>query len=55
MPNVIRIAVDYLYACAWGVPPVMIYVSLRFVAEGLGPHETAHDDSRRCPSDKHTD
>ena len=34
--NVIRIAVDYLYACAWGVPPVMIYVSLRFVAEGLG-------------------
>ena len=34
--EVIRIAVDYLRACAWGVPPVMIYVSLRFVAEGLG-------------------
>ena len=34
--KVIQIAVSYLKACAWGVPPVMIYVSLRFVAEGLG-------------------
>ena len=34
--SVIRVAMDYLRACAWGVPPVMIYISLRFVAEGLG-------------------
>jgi MATE family multidrug resistance protein len=34
--QVITISMGYLKACAWGVPPVMIYVSLRFVAEGLG-------------------
>ena len=32
----IRIAMDYLYACAWGLPPLLIYVTLRFSAEGLG-------------------
>lgn len=34
--QVISVAMGYLSACAWGVPPVLIYVSLRFVAEGLG-------------------
>jgi len=35
-PQVIEVAMGYLRACAFGVPPVMLYVSLRFVAEGLG-------------------
>jgi MATE family multidrug resistance protein len=34
--RVTAIAIGYLKACAWGVPPVLIYVSLRYTAEGLG-------------------
>ena len=34
--KVIQIAMDYLYACAWGLPPLLVYVTLRFTAEGLG-------------------
>ncbi len=34
--EVIRVAMDYLYACAWGLPPLLVYVTLRFTAEGLG-------------------
>lgn len=30
------IAVDYLQAVAWGTPPVVFYVALRHVSEGLG-------------------
>lgn len=35
-PKVTEVAMGYLYACAWGVPPLMLYVALRFTAEGLG-------------------
>ena len=31
-----QIAVDYLAAVAWGIPPVIFYVALRHVSEGLG-------------------
>ena len=34
--EVVRVATGYLAACAWGVPPVLVYVTLRFTAEGLG-------------------
>ena len=34
--EVIRVAMGYLEATAWGIPPVMVYVALRHVAEGLG-------------------
>jgi MATE family multidrug resistance protein len=30
------IATDYLHAVAWGVPPVVFYVAMRYVSEGLG-------------------
>ncbi len=30
------IAADYLEAVAWGIPPVVLYVALRHVSEGLG-------------------
>jgi MATE family multidrug resistance protein len=31
-----RIAIEYIEAMAWGVPPVVMYVALRYVSEGLG-------------------
>jgi MATE family multidrug resistance protein len=34
--GVIRVAMGYLQATAWGLPPVMVYVALRHTAEGLG-------------------
>lgn len=34
--GVIRVASDYLEAVSWGIPAVMVYVSLRQVCEGLG-------------------
>ena len=34
-PAVIDIAIAYLYACAAGLVPAMLYISLRFTAEGL--------------------
>ena len=34
--EVIRVSMGYLRAVAWGVPPSMVYVALRHVAEGLG-------------------
>ncbi len=34
--EVIRVAMGYLRAVAWGVPASMVYVALRHVAEGLG-------------------
>ncbi len=35
-PQATRIAKDYLAAAAWGAPPVVFYVTLRFIFEGLG-------------------
>ena len=35
-PEVTGIAVAYLFACAAGAIPAMLYISLRFTAEGLG-------------------
>ncbi len=35
-PEAARIAVEYLAAVSWGVPPVVFYVALRHVCEGLG-------------------
>ena len=34
--QVIRIAMEYLQAVAWGVPAVVLYVTLRNVCDGLG-------------------
>ena len=35
-PDAAVIAVAYLEAVAWGVPPIVFYVALRHVSEGLG-------------------
>jgi MATE family, multidrug efflux pump len=35
-PAASAIAVGYLQAVAWGIPPVVFYVALRHVSEGLG-------------------
>lgn len=35
-PEVIRIAAGYLQAASWGIPAVVVYVTLRQVCEGLG-------------------
>ncbi|MFK7913567.1 MAG: MATE family efflux transporter, partial [Pseudomonadales bacterium] len=35
-PEVIRVASGYLRAASWGIPAVVIYVTLRQVCEGLG-------------------
>ncbi len=35
-PDAMRIAIDYIKAMAWGVPPIVIYVTFRYVCEGLG-------------------
>ena len=35
-PAVIEVAVDYLNAVSWGMPPGMIYIALRYTSEGLG-------------------
>jgi MATE family multidrug resistance protein len=35
-PEVVRVAMGYLRAVAWGVPASLAYVTLRHVAEGLG-------------------
>ena len=31
-----QIAGDYLYGLSWGIPPVIFYISFRYVLEGLG-------------------
>ena len=35
-PAVIEVAVDYLDAVSWGMPPGMVYIALRYTSEGLG-------------------
>ena len=35
-PEIASIASDYLFAAAWGMPPVILYVALRHACEGLG-------------------
>ena len=35
-PEAGRIATDYLAAVAWGAPPIIFYVGLRHICEGLG-------------------
>ncbi len=35
-PAMIRVAMDYLHAVAWGIPAVTAYVALRHACEGLG-------------------
>jgi MATE family multidrug resistance protein len=35
-PDAAKVAVDYLNAVAWGIPPVVFYVALRHSSEGLG-------------------
>ena len=35
-PEVTRVAMGYLRACAFGIPPLLLYVTLRYTAEGLG-------------------
>ena len=35
-PAVVEVAVAYLDAVAWGMPPGMIYIALRYTSEGLG-------------------
>ena len=35
-PAVTQIALGYLYACSAGLIPAMLYITLRFTAEGLG-------------------
>ena len=35
-PEVVEVAVAYLDAVAWGMPPGMIYIALRYTSEGLG-------------------
>ncbi len=35
-PEVVEVAVAYLDAVAWGMPPGMVYVALRYASEGLG-------------------
>jgi MATE family multidrug resistance protein len=35
-PDAARVAAAYLEAVAWGVPPVVIYIALRHVCEGMG-------------------
>ena len=38
-PTAARIAQEYLSAAAWGAPPIIFYVALRHICEGLGkPH-----------------
>ncbi len=35
-PAVVEVAVSYLEAVSWGMPPGMIYIVLRYTSEGLG-------------------
>ena len=35
-PAVVAVAVEYLNAVSWGMPPGMIYIALRYTSEGLG-------------------
>ena len=35
-PAVVEVAVNYLKAVSWGMPPGMIYIVLRYTSEGLG-------------------
>ncbi len=35
-PAVVEVAVDYLDAVSWGMPPGMVYIVLRYTSEGLG-------------------
>ena len=35
-PAVVEVAVDYLRAVSWGMPPGMVYIVLRYTSEGLG-------------------
>ena len=35
-PAVVEVAVNYLNAVSWGMPPGMIYILLRYTSEGLG-------------------
>ena len=35
-PEVVEVAVAYLDAVAWGMPPGMVYIVLRYTSEGLG-------------------
>ena len=35
-PAVIEVAVGYLNAVSWGMPPGMVYIALRYTSEGLG-------------------
>lgn len=35
-PLIVPVTLDYLYMIAWGAPAVCLYLSLRFVSEGIG-------------------
>ena len=35
-PAVVEVAVGYLNAVSWGMPPGMVYIALRYTSEGLG-------------------
>lgn len=35
-PAVVEVAVNYLDAVSWGMPPGMVYIVLRYTSEGLG-------------------
>ena len=35
-PEVTRVALGYLDAVSWGIPPIVVYVALRNTSEGLG-------------------
>lgn len=35
-PTIIPLTLDYLYMLAWGAPAICLYMSLRFMSEGVG-------------------